>query len=198
MKLNHIFKFLLGIVRHPRETGMRLRELKRIAAEPSITSTIPMNKMVNITIVPVTNDSSLQNQIVAMYAQNPSPYVHGPNTMEKLHDYISRGIRYFLFANDDGDYVCARAYDPNTNLLQNAITDFNHRGKGYQVAAGHAVMTLLADEGLDEVGTTVMKSNTRMQRIMIARGWKMTPDAQNSDLIRGILRLDGMRTRRCA
>ena len=85
-----------------------------------------------------------------------------------------------------------------SNLLQNAITNFNHRGKGYQVAAGYNLMMMLAAEGLDEIGTTVMRSNSRMQRLMISRGWLMKPDDQDPDLIRGVLRLDTLKSRHVA
>ncbi len=191
MKSNIYLRFVLGVIKHPTEFYNRVRELRRIAREPAIDRAVPMNDVVDVDIVPVPHDDpALRLELVRMYADNPSPYVHGPKTMEKFLECSGRGTRYFLFANSDGEYVCARSYDPVTGLLQNAITDFNHRGKGYQMGAGFAVMRLLYDEGLREVRTTLLKSNSRMQRLMIARGWKIEDDRNNPDLLRGTLDLD--------
>ena len=191
MKSSVYLRFFLGVIKHPTEFFHRLRELRRIASEPTIDRSVPMNDVVDVEIVPVPHDDvALREELVRMYADNPSPYLHGPKTMETFLNCSNRGVRYFLFANADGEYVCARSYDPSTGLLQNAVTDFNHRGKGYQVGAGFAVMKLLHDEGKHEVRTTLLKSNTRMQRLMIARGWKIEEDKNNPDLLRGTLDLD--------
>jgi hypothetical protein len=190
MKSNIYLRFVLGVLRHPTELIHRLRELRRIAAEPDLDRSVPMNDVVDVNIIPVpADDAALREALVRMYADNPSPYLHGPKTMEKFRECSSRGVRYFLFANNDGEYVCARSYDPRTGLLQNAVTDFNHRGKGYQVGAGFAVMKLLYDEGNREVKTTLMRSNSRMQRLMISRGWTIEDDKNNPDLLRGTLDL---------
>ena len=190
MKSNSTARFILGILRHPSQAFQRYRELRRIAKEPPLESQIPMDKFAYVELHEATENSELHEQLVELYANNPSPYVNGPMTIEKLRECLSRGVRYFLVANDKGDYVGARAFDPGKAFLQNAITDHRFRGKGYQVAAGHALLVLLAGEGYSEVGTTVFKSNSRMQRVMIARGWEMSPDAHNPELIRGVLKLD--------
>ena len=191
MKSKIYLRFMLGVIKHPTQFSQRLRELRRISTEPDLNRSVPMNDVVHVDIVPVPpGDRALREELVRMYADNPSPYLHGPKSMEKFLECTGRGVRYFLFANSDGEYVCARSYDPNTGLLQNAVTDFNHRGKGYQVGAGFAVMKLLYDEGLHEVKTTLLKSNSRMQRLMIARGWTIEDDDKNPDLLRGTLNLD--------
>ena len=81
-------------------------------------------------VIPVTADAALQGRLVSIYADNPSPYVHGPSSIERLRANMARGIRYFLVTNSDGDYVGARAFDPETLLLQNTVTDYKHRGTG--------------------------------------------------------------------
>ena len=193
MKSKIYLRFILGVIKHPTQFSQRLRELRRISTEPDLNQSVPMNDVVDVKIVPVpAGDESLRQELVRMYADNPSPYLNGPKTMEKFLQCSSRGVRYFLFANSDGEYVCARSYDSATGLLQNAVTDFNHRGKGYQVAAGFSVMKLLYDEGLREVKTTVLKSNSRMQRLMMARGWEIEDDEKNPDLLRGTLSLDAL------
>jgi hypothetical protein len=196
MKFRIYTRFILGVIKHPTEILSRYRELRRIAAEPSLDRAVPMNDVVDVDIVPVTSDPALREELVRMYADNPSPYLHGPKTMETFRECTERGTRYFLFSNADGEYVCARSYDPTTGLLQGAVTDFKHRGKGYQVSAGFAIMKLLHDEGMSEVKTTLLKSNSRMQRLMISRGWVIEQDSGNTDLLRGTLDLDKLFERR--
>lgn len=75
-------------------------------------------------------------------------------------------------------------------MLQNTITDYRHRGKGYQLAAGVKLRMLLANDGHTEFRAAVLRTNTRIQRTMKASGWEMEPDPDNPDLIRGTLRLD--------
>ena len=51
-------------------------------------------------------------------------------------------------------------------------------------------MKLLAQDGFTEIRAAVLKSNTRMRRTMVARGWKMEPDPDDPGLLRGVLYLD--------
>jgi len=159
---------------------------------------VSIDDKVSVGLVPVQSNKALQERLVSMYADNPSPYVSGPKTNEALEEYLDRGVRYFLITNDDGEYVGARAFDPNTKLLQSTVTDFRHRGHGYQVSAGYDLMMMLADEGYTEIRANVLSSNTRIQRAMIARGWKMSPDAENPELIRGVMNLKKLKSRQQA
>jgi len=54
---------------------------------------------------------------------------------------------------------------------------------------------MLADEGYTEIRANVLSSNTRIQRAMIARGWKMSPDAEDPELIRGVMNLEELKSR---
>lgn len=195
MKSHNLVRFIGGLIRHPSQFLGRIRELRRIFSAPDMKATVPMDDKVDVDLVPVQSNKALQERLVLMYADNPSPYVFGPKSKEDLEKNLDRGVRYFLVTNSDGEYVGARAFDPNTKLLQSTVTDFRHRGHGYQVSAGFELMMMLADEGNTEVRANVMISNTRIQRAMIARGWKMSPDAENPELIRGVLNLKELKAR---
>lgn len=184
-------RFVLGIVRHPSQAWRRIREVTRIALAPSLSDRVPSGALADVEVIPVVTDESLQERLVAMYVDNPSPFVFGPKSTERLQEKIDRGIRFFLVRNSEGEYVGARAFVPSKKMLQNTITDYRHRGKGYQLAAGRKLMRLLANEGYNEFHALVLRTNTRIQRTMQTAGWEMEPDPNNPNMIRGILRLDG-------
>ena len=183
-------KFFLGIIRHPSQSWRRIQELMRIVCAPSLSVSVPSGVLTDVEVIPVLADESLQERLVAMYVDNPSPYANGPKSTEQLQEELACGIRFFMFENRKGEFVGARAFDPTTKTVQYAVTDFRHRGKGYQLAAGHKLKKLLAYEGHTELRATVLRRNTRIQRVMQAAGWEMEPDPDNPDLIRGTLRLD--------
>lgn len=161
-----------------------------MASAPSVSNKVSSDVLADVDVIAVASDESLQEGLVAMYVDNPSPYVRGPKSIQQLQEKLNRGIRYYLVVNDKGEYVGARAFDPSKKTLRNTVTDYHHRGKGYQVAAGHKLRRLLADEGHTEFRATVLRTNTRIQRTMQASGWEMEPDPNNPDLILGTLRLD--------
>ena len=183
-------RFVLGIARHPSQAWRRIREATRIALAPSLSARVPSDALADVEVIPVVTDKSLQERLVAMYVDNPSPFVFGPKSIERLQEKKDRGIRFFLVRNSRGEYVGARAFVPSKKTLQNTVTDYRHRGKGCQVAAGRKLMKLLANEGYNEFHALILRTNTRIQRTMHAAGWDMEPDPDNPDLIRGTLRLD--------
>jgi hypothetical protein len=126
-----------------------------------------------------------------MYMDNPSPYVHGPKTAEQLQEKLVQGIQFFLIVNCGGEFVGARAFEPGRKTLQNSVTDFRHRGNGYQLASGPRLRKIPAKAGHTEFLVAVLRTNTRVQRSLRAAGWKMKPHPDDPDLIRGTLRLDG-------
>jgi len=183
-------KFVLGIFLRPSQAWQRIRELKRMAAEPSLSNKVPSDALPDVEVIPVSSDESLQNRLVAMYQDNPSPYVRGPKSIEQLQEKLDRGIKYFLVLNDKGEYVGARAFDPGKNMLRNSVSDYYHRGKGYHLAGGRELRKILAREGYTEFRAIVLRTNTRVQRTMQAAGWEMEPDPDNPDLIHATLRLE--------
>lgn len=189
--LHSTFRFTLGIVRHPRQAWHRVREIIRIANSPSLSDLVPSDELVDVEVIPVGSDEKLQEKLIAMYKDNPSPYVHGPKVVEQLQEKLVQGIQYFLIANCDGEFVGARAFDPSRKTLQNSVTDFRHRGNGYQLASGPKIRKILAKAGHTEFFVTVLRTNIRVQRTLRAAGWKMEPHPDDSDLVRGTLRLDG-------
>lgn len=182
-------RFVLGIIRHPGQAWRRIRELLRIATSPSLSAVVPADALVDVEVIPVESDEKLQDKLVAMYMDNPSPYVHGPKTIEQLQEKLAHGIQFFLIVNSKGECVGARAFDANRKTLQNAVTDFHHRGNGYQLASGPKIRELLAKEGHTEFHVTVLRTNTRVLRTMQAAGWEIEPHSDDPDLIRGTLRL---------
>jgi len=184
-------RFGLGIIRHPSQAWRRIREITRIAFAPSLSDRVPADALADVEVIPVVMDKSLQERLVAMYVDNPSPFVFGPKSTERLQEKIDRGIRFFLVRNSKGEYVGARAFVPSKKMLQNTVTDYRHRGKGYQLAAGRKLMKLLANEGYNEFHALVLRTNTRIQRTMQTAGWEMEPDPDNPNMIRAILRMDG-------
>ena len=183
-------KFVLGIIRHPSQAWRRIRELIQMASAPSLSDRVPSDALADVEVIPVVSDQSLRERLVAIYMDNPSPFSRGPMSMEELQEKLDRGIRFFLVENSKGEYVGVRAFDPSKKTLRNIVTDYHHRGKGYQLAAGHKLRKLLASEGYTEFHATMLRTNTRIQREMQAAGWKMEPDPDNPDLILGTLRLD--------
>lgn len=182
-------RFGLGIARHPSQAWRRIREITRIALAPSLSDRVPSDALADVEVVPVVMDKSLQERLVAMYVDNPSSFVFGPKSTERLQEKIDRGIRFFLVRNSRREYVGARAFDPSKKTLQYTVTEYRSRGKGYQLSAGDKLRKLLAKEGHMEFRATVLRTNTRIQRTMHAAGWDMEPDPDNPDLIRGTLRL---------
>lgn len=185
-----IGKFALSIFRHPSETWRRFRELARIATAPPLEQRVSCDALPEVEVVPVLTDRALQEKLVAMYRDNLSPDVRGPQTIAELQERLDRGIRFYLIRSSDGDFVGARAFDPAKKLLRNTVTDFHHRSKGYQLAAGDKLRELLAREGHTEFRSIVLRRNTRMQRALQASGFELHPDPNDPNLIHGILRLD--------
>jgi hypothetical protein len=151
---------------------------------------VPTDELPDVELIPVLSDKLLQDRLVALYRRNPSPYVHGPKSIKQLQEALDGGIRYFLVRNNDGEYVGARAFDPTKNMIQNAVSDYRHRQKGYYLASGLELRRLLASEGGTEVQSNVMRSNVRVQRTLRAAGWTLKPHPNNPDLIRATIRLD--------
>ena len=182
--------FALGAIRHPRQAWRRFRELAQIAIAPSLGDRVPSDALADVELIPVESDESLQGILIAMYSDNPSPFVIAPKSAENLQEYLGSGIQFFLIVNGEKEYVGARAFNPSTKMLLGSVTDYRHRGKGYQLAAGIKLRNFLAKEGHTEFHALVLCTNTRMQRNMHAAGWEMEPDPDNPDMIRGTLRLD--------
>jgi len=151
---------------------------------------VASDALADVELIPVESDESLQGILIAMYSDNPSPFVEGPKSAELLQENLGRGLRFFLIVNGEKEYVGARAFNPSMKTLQNTVTDYRHRGKGYQLAAGSKLMKFLAKEGHTEFHALVLRTNTRIQRTMHAAGWEMEPDPDNPNMIRGTLRLD--------
>ena len=184
-------RFVLGILRYPSEAGRRLRELYRIVTAPPESSTVPASRLPDVSIIPVTQTDALGVKLVEMYARNPSPFVSGPASIEKLELSLSQGMRYFLFTNERGELIGARAFDPGKKLLQSIVTDYPFRGQGYQLSAGKKLIRHLVDEGHKELRAVVFRSNTRMLRTMAAEGWQLKADPDNPDLIQGTINQSG-------
>ena len=182
-------QFVLGFMRHPSQAWHRLREISRIAAAPPPGKAIPTDR-VEVEVIPVTAADSLGKRLVEIYSNNPSPYVSGPTSLERLARHLGRGIRYFLLVNGKGETVGSRAFDPESKMFISSVTDFACRGKGYQISAGVKLRKLLVAEGYRSFRAAVMRSNTRMLRNMVAAGWDMVPDQDNPDVIQGTLRVD--------
>jgi hypothetical protein len=183
-------KFVFSIFVHPSQAWRRIRELKQMASEPSLDNKVPSDAPPDVELIPVSSDASLQEELVAVYGNNPSPYVQGPKSIGQLQEKLDRGIRYFLVRNSEGETVGARAFDPSKKMLRNSVSDYRHRGKGYHLAGGRELRKLLASEGHTEFRAIVLRSNTRVQRTMQAAGWVMKPDPDNADLILATLRMD--------
>jgi len=162
----------------------------RIATAPSLNVVVPSDALADVEVIPVASDEKLQEKLVTMYMNNPSPYVHGPKTREQLQVKLANGIQFFLVVNRNGEYVGARSFDPSRKSLQNAVIDYEHRGFGYLLASGPKIRNLLAKDGHTEFRVTVLRTNTRVQRTMQAAGWEMEPHPDDPDLICGTLRLD--------
>jgi len=157
---------------------------------PSLGDKVPSETLVGVEVIPVVSDESLQKILVAMYADNPSPFVLGPKSTKRLRQKLDGGIQYVLVRNNKGEFVGARAFDSSKKMLQNTVTDYRHRGKGYQLAAGLKLMKLLASEGHTEFHALVLRTNTRIQRTMQAAGWELEPDPDNPNMIRGTRRMN--------
>ncbi len=182
-------RFVLGILRHPRQAWRRLRELYRIVAAPPESSIVPTGSLPDVNLIPVTQTDMLGRKLVEMYARNPSPFVSGPAGIDALEFSMTQGVRYFLVANDRGEMVGARAFDPDKKLLLSIVTDYRFRGRGYQLSAGKKLIRHLAEEGHKELRTAVFRGNSRMLRTMAAEGWHLEADPYNPDLIQGTITL---------
>ncbi|RLA39587.1 MAG: hypothetical protein DRR42_27010 [Gammaproteobacteria bacterium] len=180
-------RFALGILRHPGQAGPRLRELFRIAAEPPISKAINTNEKVQVKLIFVDATESLKSDLVDMYRRNPSPFVVGPKTRKELQRDLDKGFKYYLVRNSSGKTVGARAFDPKLSMLIGTVTDFDARGRGYQLHAGKMLRERLANEGVKEFRAVVIRTNTRIQRAMIAEGWKLEPHPSKPEMLRGTL-----------
>jgi hypothetical protein len=180
-------RFALGILRHPGEARARMRELLRIAKEPPVSQAIVDKGPVDIRLVPVESTDALGEELVGLYRRNPSPFVVGPKTIADLQSDLDNDIRYFLVRNGEGETVGARGFDGKLQLTVGTVTDFPARGMGYQVYAGIKLRKLLACEGINEVRAIVVRSNTRMQRAMLAAGWKLAPHPRKHEMLLGTI-----------
>lgn len=189
LSLTSRLRFALGILRHPSQAWSRLRELTRIAAAPRIDKAIPTDCPVEVDVISVNTTDSLGEQLVNIYAENPSPFVTGPKSLEQLKRRIDDGFRHFLVINAEGETIGVTAFNTNNNMLCNSVTQFAFRGKGYQLNADIKLRKLLAEEGVREFCNAVFSKNTRMRRALEAAGWDMQPDPDNPDLFLGRLRV---------
>ena len=183
-----VMRFALGILRHPAEARLRLRELSRILTAPSASRPVTGHgPPPQVEVVPVTGRDAVGQQLVDIYVRNPSPFVSGPSTLDELAEALAVGVRYFLVCNAVGVAVGVRGFDPRSRRLLSAVTDFPYRGQGYHLVGAAKVREMLAREGHREFRTAVLRSNTRMQRSMTAAGWQLSPDPANPKLLRGTL-----------
>ena len=95
MKSHSKLRFFLGIIRYPSQAWRRIRELTRIVSAPSLGDKVPSDVLTDIQVIPVGSDPSLQEKLVAMYMDNPSPFVNGPKSTEQLREEKDRGISFF-------------------------------------------------------------------------------------------------------
>lgn len=188
MKYHSRLRFALGAVRHPGEFWRRIREISRIVMAPPAGNEITAVAEVAVDLIPIGDDEFLRANVVRIYSENPSPFVHGSKTLEALRTSMEKGLRFFLIANREGELVGVRAFNPAKNRLQSTVTEYRHRGKGYQLAAGKKLMDLLYSEGHTEFHSIVLRSNTRIQRTMAVAGWKMEPDPKNPELLKCVIK----------
>ena len=165
-------------------------ETFRILAAPPLGKEISFDSLAEVELVPVTASDSLGEQLVELYDCNPSPFVSGPTDLERLTELLNRDMRYYLVMNSVGQVVGARAFDPVSQMLLHTVTDYHHRGNGYQFGAGKKLMRHLAEEGFHEFRAAVYRSNTRIQRNMAAAGWEMESHPDNPGIVRGKIRVD--------
>lgn len=161
----------------------------RIARAPSVKREIDAMDPPDVRLVRVTDTPGLREKVAEIYRRNPSPFVNGPKSVDQLDGQMGSGVRYYLVESGAGEVVGVRAFDTRSCTLQNTITDFNHRGRGYQLRAGKLLREQLASEGFNEFHSNVLRANTRIRRAMEAGGWEMTEDPDNPDLIRCVLRM---------
>ncbi len=102
VKPHSIFRFILGVIRHPSQAWKRIREVTRSVSAPSLSDTIQLEALADVEVIPVESDQLLQEKLVAMYMDNPSPFVYGPMSSEQLQEEKDRGIRFFLVRNNKG------------------------------------------------------------------------------------------------
>lgn len=190
MKVPTKLRFLLGIARHPSQVRSRIRELYRISTVSKVERSVPVNRPVQVDVIPVTRTDALGDQLVKIYADNPSPFVSGPTNLRMLARGFEKGVRYYLVVNGDGETVGARAFESDTKRLVGSVTDFPHRGKGYQINAAAIVRKRLAEEGFNVFHCEVMRDNERQLRKMASQGWEMKPHATKSDILCGVLRVN--------
>ena len=183
-----VVRFALGILRHPAQARLRLRELSRILRAPGVSRPVTSHgPPPQVEVVPVTGLDAVGQELVGIYARNPSPFVSGPATLDELAVALAAGVRYFLVLNAAGAAVGVRGFDPKSKRLLSAVTDFPYRGQGYHLVAAAKVRATLAREGHREFRSAVLRSNTRMRRAMTAAGWHLSPDPVNRNLLRGTL-----------
>lgn len=183
MNIPKLLRFVLGIIRHPSEAGARLRELRRIAAQPPVSKKIERKENVEVSLISVEATDALGEELVDIYVRNPSPYVVGPKTTSDLQRDLDKGFRFFLVKNAAEETVGVRGFDPNLKQAIATVTDFHQRGKGYQVYAGILMRRLLSKEGVDEFRGVVVRSNTRIQRAMLAEGWTLEPHPTKPEML---------------
>jgi len=186
-----VLRFTLGMIIHPTQIVLRLRELRKILSVRWSTSVSSVKELPEVSLVKVTTVDENGHKLVGLYRRNPSPFLGGqPKTIERLAASLADGMEYYLVLNAQGDIVAARAFHPKHAMSLQLVTDFSARGKGYQQSALALVCKMKAKEGYRELGGLVMKGNIRSQRYMLNAGWKLEPMPNNPDMLRARLPLN--------
>lgn len=177
------------LLRKIAQAGYRLREWFLVRTSPAANYRIDMSHLPEVSLTAVETDGQ-KDALIELFERNPSPFLAAPDTREALEKRIEKGIEYYLVHNSEGELVGARAFRVADNFMLHAVTDYQHRRKGYRLAASNALMDLLRQRGIRHLHANAIKANTRMLRGAESAGWKIKPHPDDPNLVKLTRTLD--------
>jgi hypothetical protein len=170
-----------SLILRPRYSLNRLKEILRERGRTEVKSSIPLDELPPVEILPVRGDRDLEERLVKVYYDNPSTLVSGPMDLDTLREKQSKNFEFFLVLDRDGNDAGAIAFDNDRAMSCHLVTDFRYRSMGLGLSAMLELEAVKIKEGIYTFWGQVYKDNPRMLSLVLSMGFviveeKSTPE----------------------
>ena len=166
-RIGHIASLIL----RPRYSLHRLKEILRERGRTEVKSSIPLDSLSPVELLPVRDDQEFEERLVKVYYDNPSTLVSGPMDLDALKDKQSKNFEFFLVLDEDGNDAGAIAFDNDRSMSCHLVTDFRHRSRGMGLSAMLELEAVKIKEGIYIFYGQVYKDNPRMLSLVLSMGF---------------------------
>jgi hypothetical protein len=160
-----------SLIFRPRYSLNRIKEILRERGRAEVKSSIPLDELPAVEIIPVRGDRDLEQRLLKVYYDNPSTLVSGPMDLDTLREKQSKNFEFFLVLDADGNDAGAIAFDNDRSMSCHLVTDFRHRSRGMGLSAMLEMEALKIREGIYTFWGQVYKDNPRMLSLVLSMGF---------------------------